>query len=336
VNRVAISLLKRLGATVLMLLGAVIGTFLLTHVVPADPAQIAAGLNATPAQVAQVRADLGLDKPLLVQLGIFLADLFHGDLGTSFISQRNVSTDIATFFPATFELVLWAIILMVVLGVPIGLYSALGRSRAAANTIRFFSYSVMGVPAFVIALVSQIVFFGVLGWFPSGGRITGNAPAHITGLYTFDALLTGNWAALGSALLHLALPAASLAIYRVGMIARYTESEVQRVMHSEYIRTARAKGARLPRILLRHTARNATMPIITIVGMEFGWLLGGSVLVESIFSWPGMGQYILTSVASFDFSPVIISTLVLAAAFAAINFIVDILQNLLDPRVREA
>jgi peptide/nickel transport system permease protein len=335
-NSVVASLLKRLGATLLMLLGAVIGTFLLTHVVPADPAQIAAGLNATPAQVAQVRADLGLDKPLIVQLGIFLAHLFRGDFGTSFISQRNVSTDIATFFPATFELVLWAIIIMVILGVPIGLYSALGRNRAAANIIRFLSFSVMGVPAFVIALVSQIVFFGVLGWFPSGGRITGEPPAHITGLYTIDAVLTGNWAALGSALVHLVLPAASLAIYRIGMIARYTESEVQRVMHSEYIRTARAKGARLPRILWRHAARNALMPILTIVGMEFGWLLGGSVLVESIFSWPGMGQYILTSVSSFDFSPVIISTLVLAAAFAVINFIVDILQNLLDPRVREA
>jgi peptide/nickel transport system permease protein len=330
------TLLKRLGATALMLLGAVIGTFLLTHVVPADPAQIAAGLNATPAQVAHVRQELGLDKPLIVQLGIFLADLLHGDLGTSFVSQRDVATDIATFFPATFELVLWAIVIMVVVGVPIGLYSVLGRSRIAANIIRLLSFTVMGVPAFVIALVAQIVFFGVLGWFPSGGRIAGTPPAHITGLYTVDAVLTGNWPAFGSALLHLLLPAASLAIYRVGMIARYTESEVQRAMHSDYVRTARAKGARLPRILAHHVARNAVMPVLTIVGLEFGWLLGGSILVESIFSWPGMGQYILSSVAAFDFSPVIVSTLVLAAAFAVINLLVDIVQTLLDPRVRQA
>jgi peptide/nickel transport system permease protein len=318
-----------------MLLGAVIASFLLTRVVPANPAQVAAGLSATPSQVAEIRSRLGLDEPLIVQLGIYLSDLFRGDLGRSFLSQRSVATDIALFFPATFELVLWAMILMVVVGVAVGLFSALGRNRVAANAVRLLSFGFMGIPAFVIALIAQIVFFGVLGWFPSGGRIGVPPPTHITGLFTVDALLTGNGAAFVSAVQHLVLPAASLAIYRVGMIARYTESEVQRVMHSDYVRTAKAKGAKTPRILWRHVARNAAMPVLTIVGMEFGWLLGGSVLVETIFSWPGMGSYILSSISALDFSPVIIATLVLAAAFALINFIVDIVQSALDPRARE-
>lgn len=328
--------LRRFGATVLMVLGAVIGTFLLTHVVPSDPAQVAAGLNAPPSEVAHVRAELGLDRPLIDQLGTFLSQLAHGDFGTSFLTRRNVGADIATYFPATFELVLWAIAIMVVVGVPVGVYAAVGRHRIAAAVVKIASFGGMGVPAFVTALVLQIVFFGVLGWFPSGGRIAGAPPVSITHLYTVDALLTGNWAALGSAIYHIIVPAASLAIYRVGMVARYTESEVRRIMAAEYVRTARAKGAGMRRILFRHVARNAMMPVIAIVGLEFGWMLGGSVLVETIFSWPGMGNYIDSSVTAFDFSPVIISTLTLAAAFAVINLIVDLIQGALDPRVREA
>lgn len=327
-------LLKRAGGTLLMLLGAVIGTFILTHVVPANPAQIAAGLNATPAQVAAVARQLGLNQPLYVQLGTFLGQLFQGNFGTSFVTQREVSADIAAYFPATLELVLWAMLIMLVVGIPIGLYAALGRSKVVASIVKVLSFGFMGVPPFIIALLLQIVLFGVLGWFPSGGRIDGPPPPTITGLYTVDALLTGQWATFGDAVWHLILPAASLAICCIGLVARYTESEVLRIMDSEYVRTARAKGVPRNRIVTRHVARNAVVPILTIAGLEFGWLLGGTVLVESIYSWPGMGQYILNSVAALDFNPVIISTLVLAVSFAVINFIVDSIQLLIDPRVR--
>jgi peptide/nickel transport system permease protein len=326
--------LHRLTATVFMLIGLIIGTFLLTHVVPADPARVAAGMQATPQQVAAIRRQLGLDQPLLHQLIIFCKQLAHGDLGSSFIDGRPVTTDIKLFFPATFELVAWSMVLMTLIGVPAGLYSALGRSALAKRVVKLLTYAAMGVPAFVLALLAQILFFGKLGWFPSGNRIGDTAPATITHFYTVDAVLTGRFDLLGSALWHLALPAASLAIYRAGMVARFTESQTMQIMQTNYIRTARAKGVGPLAMIFRHILRNGAAPVITLLGLEFGWLLGGSVLVESIYSWPGMGNYILQSVNGFDFNPVIVCALVLGLAFVVINVVVDMIQLALDPRVR--
>jgi peptide/nickel transport system permease protein len=326
---------RRLISSVIMLLGLVIGTFLLTHVIPANPASLAAGVRATPQQVAAVSRQLGLNKPLYIQLADFCNQLLHGNLGTSFLTERPVTEDIALYFPATFELVIAAMIMMVVIGVPIGLYLATGRHQAVKNTLRILMVAVMGFPAFLLALLLQIVFYGQLGWFPVGGRLdpTQAPPPSITHLYTVDSLLTGHFGLFALAVWHLALPAASLALYRAGVVARFVESQTVQVLGSDYIRTARAEGLTHFRLLTRHLPRNAGAPVLTMVGLEFGWLLGGSVLVESIYSWPGMGNYILQSVGALDFYPVIVSALVLGAAFVVINFIVDIVHKLMDPRV---
>jgi peptide/nickel transport system permease protein len=324
---------KRLFSSILMLLGMLIFTFLLTRVIPANPAQIAAGLEATPGQVLVVKRELGLDRPLTTQLWLFLEQIFRGNFGRSFVTQRSVTEDIGLFFPATFELVAWAMILMTAVGVPLGFYAALGRSRLGRNIVRVLSYGAMGLPAFVLALLLQILFFGHLGWFPEGNRIGSTAPPSITRLYTVDALITGHLSLFLSALYHLVLPASALAISRVGMVARFTESQVLQTMRMDYIRTARAKGVRRSRIVTRHVLRNTVTPVIAVLGLEFGWLLGGSVLVESTYSWPGLGNYIVESVSSLDFNPVIISAFVLGVAFVVINLCVDVAQAIIDPRV---
>lgn len=326
-------LVTRLTAMVFMLAGVVVGAFVLTHVVPADPARMIAGLRASQEQVDAVRAELGLDDPLLVQFGRFLNDILHGDLGSSAISHRPVVDDIARYFPATFELVLFAVLLMVALGVPAGVYAALGRRAAVKSLVKVLGLIAMGVPVFVLGLVLQRVFFGNLGWLPSGQRITGGAPNTVTGLHTVDALLTGNLPALGSALVHLVLPAGALALYRAGMVMRFVESQLDQTMNADYIRTARAKGAGPRRLVWGHMVRNASLPVVSMIGLEFGWLLSGSVLVESIFSWPGMGSYMIESILAFDFAPVVACALVLAGAFALINLVVDIVQRLIDPRI---
>jgi peptide/nickel transport system permease protein len=180
----------------------------------------------------------------------------------------------------------------------------------------------------------QIVFFARLGWFPSGGRLGAQQTIlTITHLDTLDSVLEGRWGLFASALWHLALPATSLALYRMGMVARFVESEILRALGSDYVRTARAKGVPRPRVLLAHIAPNAAVPVLTIVGLELGALLTGSVFVESIYSWPGMGNYIVESVAALDFAPVIASALVLGVAYVVINLIVDVVQCSLDPRV---
>lgn len=326
---------RRLVSSVIMLLGLVIGTFVLTHVIPANPASLAAGIKATPQQVAAVSRQLGLNRPLYIQLGDFCKQLLHGDLGTSFLTGRPVTSDVALYFPATFELVLAAMILMVVIGVPIGLYLATGHHQVVKNTLRFLMVAVMGFPAFLLALLLQILFYGRLHWFPVGGRLNAvqNPPPSLTHLYTVDSLLTGHFGLFGAAAWHLVLPAASLALYRAGVVARFVESQTVQVLGSDYIRTARAEGLSRPRLLARHLTRNAGAPVLTMVGLEFGWLLGGSVLVESIYSWPGMGNYILQSVGALDFYPVIAGAFVLGAAFVVINFVVDIIHKLMDPRV---
>lgn len=326
-------LTRRLLGTVIMLFGLLLGTFVLTRVLPADPARVAAGLRATPQQVAAVREQLGLDDPLWRQFFGYLHQMLTGDFGRSFVSQRSVTSDISQMFPATFELVAFSMVLMLIIGVPIGFYCAVGNREGIATVLRGIAFSAMGVPAFVVALLAQVLFFGRLGWFPAGGRISGAPPATITHLYTVDALLTGNLHAFSSALWHLLLPGISLAIYRAGMVARFTESQVRKVMEADHVRTAKAKGLHSFRLIRRHVVRGSAVPILAIAGLEFGWLLGGSVLVESIYSWPGMGNYILTSVASFDYNPVIMCVLVLGTAFAVINFVVDVIQAVLDPRV---
>ncbi len=326
-------LLARLASSAFVVLGIVFLSFLITHVVPVDPARLAAGLRATPAQVAVVRQQLGLDQPLIVQFGRFLVQIAHGDLGKSFVTLRPVTEDIGLFFPATLELVLAAMLIQVVIGLLAGIYVATTRSHIPSLILRITAIGFMGVPVFWLGLLAQIVLYGGLGWFPAGGRIDGAPPATITGLYVVDSLLTGNLPALESALWHLALPALCLGLSRVGVVMRFVDTEVSRVLRADYVRTARAKGLSERLVIWKHALRNALGPVVTMVGLQFGWTLGGTVLVETVFAWPGLGRYAVESIGAFDFMPVIVTTAVLGLCFVVINFLVDIIQKLLDPRI---
>lgn len=324
---------SRAMSTVLMLVGIVVITFLLTHVIPADPARVAAGLRATPQQVAAVRRQLGLDDPLYAQFGHFLGQLGQGDFGRSFVTLRPVASDIGLYLPATVELVLCAMVLIVALGIAAGTYVTLARRPLPRLTVKVVTLLAMGAPVFLTALLAQIIFFGHLGWLPGQGRISGSPPTSITGLYLIDSLLTLDFTAFGSAFVHLLLPTITLALSRVGVIMRFVEEQLTGALRSDYVRTARAKGLRERGVVLHHAMRNACIPVVTMVGLQFGWLLGGSVLVESIFDWPGLGTYMVTSINALDFQPVIGTAVVLGAAFAVINFLVDVVQQLLDPRI---
>jgi peptide/nickel transport system permease protein len=327
-------LIRRVVASTMLLIGLVFATFVLTHVIPSDPARLAAGFNATAQQVANIKRQMGLDHSVIEQFGRYVIQLVHGNLGTSFVTERPVSSDIALFFPATFELVVAALGIMVVGGVMIGAYLVLGKSRVVCSVLRTSTVMMMGTPSFVLALLLQIIFFARLGWFPSGGRLDLQSNlSTITGLDTLDSLLEGRWSLFISALWHLALPALSLALYRMGVLVRFVEAQLLLIVSSDYVRTAKGKGVGRWRLAYRHIARNGATPILTVIGLEFGALLGGSVLVETIFSWPGMGNYIVESVSALDFGPIIASAMVLGAAYIVINLTVDIVQHVLDPRV---
>jgi peptide/nickel transport system permease protein len=328
-------IVERVWSTALMLFGIAVITFLLTHVIPADPARIAAGLRATPQQVAQERRQLGLDQPLYTQLWKFLEQLAHGNFGRSFVTFRPVSKDIATYFPATLELVLCAMLGIVVCGVAAGIYVATRERALPRILVKMFALLSLGAPVFLTALLAQVVFFGKLGWLPSGGRISGPPPTSITHLYLVDSLITLNFRAFGSASVHMILPASALALSRFGVIMRFVDEQLTASLASDYIRTARAKGLSKWTVVRRHALRNAMIPVVTMIGLQFGWLLGGTVIVESIFSWPGLGNYMVTSIESLDFNPVIGTAIVLGAAFAVINFLVDVIQQFLDPRLAE-
>lgn len=323
----------RVGGTVLVAAGVLVITFVITHVIPTDPARLSAGPRATPDQLAKAREELGLDRPLLVQFGKFLAGVFHGDFGTSFITQRAVSKDISIYFPATLELVVCAMVVMGIVGIFAGVLVGLYGKGIGGVVVRVVSLLGIAAPVFLTALLAQIVFFGQLGWFPSSGRIDANPPTQITGLYLLDSVLTGNWRTFADSVRHLILPVSVLAFSRVGVIMRFVQGEVVRVMRSEYVQSARAKGVSTARIVFRHILRNALLPTISMLGMQFGWLLGGDVLVEAVFSWPGLGRYMVDSVGALDVMPVIGTAVLLGFVFALVNMTVDIIQARLDPRI---
>ncbi len=325
--------LQRAVGTAFVLFGVIIITFVITHAVPADPARVAAGLQATPEQVEALRRQMGLDQPIYTQLARYLRSLASGSLGTSFVSNRPVSKDLLLYFPATLELVVVATIMFLGLGLPLGIYLTISRSRVARFLTRAFAVTGMGVPAFWLGLMFQILFYAKLNWLPPSGRIAGTPPATVTGFYLVDSLIAGNLTVFGSALTHLILPALTLAANRFGVTVRLTNAQLTHVLREDYIRTARAKGQDESNVIRRHALRNALIPVTTMTGLQLGWMLGGTVLVETVFSWPGLGQYAFFSIAAFDFRAVIAVTILLSACFAVINLITDFIYLVLDPRI---
>lgn len=328
---------RRLLFLVLVVFGVSLITFVISHLIPGDPARLLAGDRASDELVAQIRDKLGLNEPLYTQYWLYISGLFHGDLGTSIRTGRPVIDDIAAFFPATMELVIVALMMSVLIGVPLGVASAVWRNGIVDQVARTFAAIGISTPAFWLGLLLLVAFYGRLGWFPGGGRLDTGVlpPARITGMYVVDGLLTGHIGVALNALWHLVLPALCLGFVHVGVIARQVRSAMLDQLSEDYIRTARAAGLSKARVILAHALPNAAIPSVTVLGLAFGDLLYGAVLTETIFAWPGMGAYVVNSIQALDFPAVMGFTVVVSMAYVIVNLAVDIAYILLDPRIKE-
>jgi peptide/nickel transport system permease protein len=318
-----------------VLLGVSIVVFFMVRAIPGDPAQLLLGQQATQEQVQQVRQNMGLDKPVIVQYGIFLADAVRGDLGDSIVSGRPVTTELFERFPATLELTLFAMFVAIIVGVPVGVISAVKQYSWLDKATSVLALTGISMPIFWLAMILIVVFFVNLGWLPFPGRLgTGYAVTSITGLVLVDSLLTLNFPAFWDGLKHLIMPALALGTGPMAIITRMTRSSMLEVMGEDYVRTARAKGVVPWRVVFKHALRNAMLPTVTVIGLQVGLLMGGAVITETIFSWPGIGQIAYQSIYQRDYAMVQGVVLYGAALFVLVNLLVDILYAVLDPRVR--
>ena len=329
-------ILRRLALLPPLLVGVSILLFVLTHVVPADPAKLAAGEHAGPEQIAAVRKAFGLDRPLPEQYLIYLIHLAHGDFGTSMRTSSSVLDDLRTYFPATIELATSAMLLTVLLGVPLGMIGAIGRGGLSDLVAQFASLAGLSLPIFVFGILMQLIFSRWLDLLPLAGRLaTGESPPpRITGLFVVDSLLSGDVATCRSALLHLALPTVTLALASLAPAARMTRSTMLEILGQDYVRTAWAKGMAPVRVYLRHGLRNALIPVLTILALQVSALLGGVFIVELIFAWPGLGLYSVESIISLDYSPIMGTALLLTVIYVVVSLAVDVLYVVFDPRIR--
>ncbi|MEN6410752.1 MAG: ABC transporter permease [Anaerolineaceae bacterium] len=327
---------RRLLLSILVLVGVSLLVFFLSHIVPGDPARLAAGPQARMEQVENLRREYGLDKPLPEQYVIYMRNLLQGDLGKSLQSRRPVLDDLKDYFPATFELTFLATILAVVGGVVFGIISAIYKNKWIDNLLRVFSLTGVSMPVFWLGIVLVLIFYRQLDILPFGNRLDASltTPQQITGLYLLDSLMTGNLPAFWSAFKHLILPSITLAYSSLGVISRMSRASLLEVMQEDYIRTARAKGTRERWVLSRHALKNSLIPVLTVIGLQFGSLLGGAFLVEVIFSWPGLGTYAMKAIMFLDYNAIIGVTLLTAVAFMLTNMLVDILYMVVDPRMR--
>jgi peptide/nickel transport system permease protein len=329
--------LRRLPLLVLLLMAISAAVFALTQALPGDPAFIAAGGgDATPEMIAHARERLGLDRPVWVQYLLYMRNALTGDFGRSLVNRKPVIEDIAAFWPATAELALAAILISAIVGIPLGVVSAVRAGRWLDRLITPGSVFLGSMPIFWLGLMAVLVFYRVLDLLPAGGRLTIGLtpPPAVTGLLVVDALLAGDLTVLADALRHLVLPAAILSVISLAMITRVTRAAMLDVLHQDYLRTARAKGLSEPRIVLTHALRNASVPILTVVGIQLGQLIGGVVVTETIFSWPGLGLYAVTAVENQDYPAIMAFTLVTTVVYVVINLVVDLLYPLLDPQTR--
>ena len=318
-----------------VLLGVSIVVFFMVRAIPGDPAQLLLGQQATQEQVQQVRQNMGLDKPVIVQYGIFLADALRGDLGDSIVTGRPVTTELLARFPATLELTMFAMLVAVLVGVPVGVISAVKQYSWLDKFTSVLALTGISMPIFWLAMILIVIFFVNLGWLPFPGRLsTGYAVTSITGLVLVDSLLTLNFPAFWDGLKHLIMPAIALGTIPMAIIMRMTRSSMLEVMGEDYVRTARAKGVVPWRVIFKHALRNAMLPTVTVIGLQVGLLMGGAVITETIFSWPGVGQIAYDSVNRRDYAMIQGVVLYGAALFVLVNLFVDVLYAVLDPRVR--
>jgi peptide/nickel transport system permease protein len=330
-------ILSRLGQAVPTVFGILVVTFLMTRALPGDPAAFFAGPAATPESIAEIRAKLGLDEPLLAQFGQYLTDLAQGNLGQSISTGQPVVKELAQRLPASLELTLVALAISIAVALPLGILAALHQDTWIDQLCRFTVTAGVSLPTFFTGLVLVYVFYFLLGIAPTPlGRIDiiSLPPPHVTGFYLIDAPLAGEWSTAWSAVKQLVLPATTLALFTLAPLARMTRAAMLQALGSEYIRTARACGLSRQKILIRYALRNALLPVVTTLGMVFSFSLGANVLVEKVFSWPGIGSYAIEALVVSDYAAVQGFVLAMAILFVALNLCVDMVYTIIDPRVK--
>lgn len=328
---------KRLSLLVLVVLGVSVIIFVVSHLIPGDPARLIAGEKATQEVVLHIRHELGLDRPLPVQYWRYLEGMAHGDLGTSIRTNRPVLEDLKQYFPATLELAVIGLTVATLLGIPLGVLSAVYRNKSVDQVVRTIAVTGISTPAFWLGLLLIILFYAKLGLLPGGGRLPDglDPPAKITSFYILDSLLTGNHATLTASLKHVLLPGFALGFVHLGVVARQIRSALLEQLGEDYVRTARANGLPKWTVILRHALPNALMPSVTVLGLAMGDLLYGAVMTETVFAWPGMGAYVVNSIQSLDFPAVMGFAVVVSFAYVILNLIVDLAYMAIDPRISE-
>jgi peptide/nickel transport system permease protein len=330
--------LRRLLFVIPTVIGITAIAFLIANAVPADPinANLPQSALNDPEIIAAFRTKWGLDKPALEQYTTYLGNLLRGDLGVSIKTRKAVIDDINQFLPATFELATFGIVVGVLMGVTFGVLSAVWRNSIVDYAVRAFTLVGVSFPVFLLALLALSIFYAQLGWVAGPGRlgVIIRPPPTVTGWYTIDSLLAGQWKTLGDAISHLILPSIVLGSYVSGIIARITRSSLLEVLGMDYIRTARSKGLGERVVIFRHGLSNALIPVVTVIGLSYGTLLSGAVLTESIFAWPGIGRYMFRASTSQDFPAIMGVSILIALIYIGVNFVVDLLYYFLDPRIR--
>ena len=331
-------IIKRLLNGLIVLLGVVTITFFITRVVPSDVAGKWAGERATEEQRKQAIAELGLDKPLVTQYVNYLKDLLSGDLGRSLRTKEPITKELASYFPATMELVLVAFLFAMFVGIPMGIYSAKKNGKMLDHATRFFSIGAVSLPTFWVAMVFQLVFYRLLNWLPLGGRISISASLlydvpNVTGMLILDCILTGSWGLLGDAFVHIIMPGFTIALYPIGLVARMTRSALLEILNEDYITAAKSYGVREGKVLWRYALKNSLGATATVVALSMGYSLTNTFLTETIFSWPGLGSYVSKSVTTLDYPEIMGIAIISAIFYVILNLVADIIIAL-DPRIR--
>ena len=328
---------KRMVTVIPTLIGVIIVTFLLTRVLPGDPAVYFAGPAATPDSIAEIRKTLGFDRPLPEQFVRYVGDLVQGNLGNSLSTGQPVMREVATRLPASAELTLFGLLISIAIAVPLGILAAVKQGSWIDHTCRVVATAGVSLPVFFTGLLLVYAFYFLLGWAPAPlGRLNVffSAPPHVTGFYLIDSLIAGDLEVFRAALSQLILPAATLAIFSLAPIARMTRASMLAVLASDFVRTARASGLTPYTVIMVYAFRNAMLPVVTTLGMVFSFLLGANVLVEKVFAWPGIGSFAVEALIASDFAPVQGFVLAMAILYVALNLAIDILYGVIDPRVR--
>ncbi len=329
-------LLKRVSVVIPTFLGVTLLTFALIRMIPGDPVELMAGERGVdPVRHAELLAQMGLDKPLLVQYWHYLTGIFHGDLGTSIVTREPVIREFFTLFPATLELSVCAMIIAICIGLPAGILAAVRRGKATDYTVMGLSLTGYSMPIFWWGLLLILLFSVGLGWTPVSGRISATYWVdEVTGFMLIDSFLSDEAGAFISALQHLILPSIVLATIPLAVIARMTRSAMLEVLREDYIQVARAKGLAMWLVVCIHALRNALIPVITVIGLQVGVLMAGAILTETIFSWPGVGKWMLDSIYRRDYPSVQGGILLISCMVIIVNLTVDIFYGVVNPRIR--